>query len=346
VVDQTFEYKNDGSPLASDTWSLDGGNTDSKGATSITDGSKVWVVDKNDKVYVYNGDGTLQTSWTAGGLNQAEGIATDGTDIWILDKKDKKVRRYNNAATTGDANVDFSFSLAGTNNKAKGITTDGTSIWVVNDDKNSDKVFKYNAADGELLGSWGIDSANSKPTGITIDPSGASTSIWIVDSGSDTVYEYGNALGNSGGNLAGSFALAAGNTNPQGIADPPPAYRLVPAVDSVVPRRNHRRLLPLLTAAGFELFDPGSTGGNNIAAVVAPPNDTMVDPRWHSAPPTYLPPADSRDAVFARFGRSEIEHDDTDLDQESFDALFSDAERLEDLISLNRPADLVHALRN
>ncbi len=59
-------------------------------------------------------------------MNQAEGIATDGTHIWILDKKAKKVLRYDNGATTGDAGVDFSFSLNGTNNKSKGITTDGT----------------------------------------------------------------------------------------------------------------------------------------------------------------------------------------------------------------------------
>ena len=42
---------------------------------------------------------------------------------------------------------------------------------------------------------------------------------WVVDSGSDTVYEYNRDTGG----LIASFALAGGNTNPQGIADPPPA---------------------------------------------------------------------------------------------------------------------------
>ncbi|HJN11217.1 MAG TPA: hypothetical protein QF564_21195 [Pirellulaceae bacterium] len=44
-----------------------------------------------------------------------------------------------------------------------------------------------------------------------------------MDSGTDAGYEYGNALGNSGGSLVGSFALSGSNTNPQGIADPPSA---------------------------------------------------------------------------------------------------------------------------
>ena len=66
-------------------------------------------------------------------------------------------------------------------------------------------------------------SANKAPTGLTIDPSGVSQSIWIVDNGTDRVYEYtGSRSRNSGSqSAAATFALAAGNTNPQGIADPP-----------------------------------------------------------------------------------------------------------------------------
>jgi hypothetical protein len=100
--------------------------------------------------------------------------------------------------------------------------TDGASLWVVND-ATTDKVFKYTAA-GSLLGSWTIGSANSSPTGITIDPANVSD-IWIVDNGSDRVYQYTAAASRTTGSQspATSFALAAGNTNPQGIADPPSA---------------------------------------------------------------------------------------------------------------------------
>jgi hypothetical protein len=49
--------------------------------------------------------------------------------------------------------------------------------------------------------------------------------IWIVDSGTDSVYQYTGAASRTSGSqaAAASLALAAGNTNPQGIADPPAA---------------------------------------------------------------------------------------------------------------------------
>jgi hypothetical protein len=341
-VDQTFEYEDDGSPLAGDTWSLDGGNTNPKGATSITDGSKVWVVDNNDKVYVYNGDGALQTSWTAGGLNRAEGIATDGTDIWIVDKRAQKVLRYDDGSTTGDTGVDFSFSLDGANSKAKGITTDGSSIWIVNDDKSTDKVFKYDASNGALLGSWIIDSANSKPTGITIDPSGASSSIWIVDAGKDRVYEYGNALDNSGGSLVGSFALAGGNTNPQGIADPPPASSssALPTADLTVQESNDKAPISLFAAVELDAsrFVPNLTTGNKFKASVRNQDHATINAPWQSAPPTHLPPIDSRDALFARYGSHKLLEEDPALNDEVIDSVFSDKLQVDDLVgSASRP---------
>jgi hypothetical protein len=85
------------------------------------------------------------------------------------------------------------------------------------------KVFKYTLA-GSLLGSWTIDPANSHPTGITLNPNNVSD-IWIVDSGTLKVYKYTAAAGRTSGsqNASATFALAPGDTNPQGIADPPPA---------------------------------------------------------------------------------------------------------------------------
>ena len=52
-----------------------------------------------------------------------------------------------------------------------------------------------------------------------------------MDNGTDKVYQYTAAASRTSGsqNAAATFALAAGNTNPQGIADPPPAaWRLPP----------------------------------------------------------------------------------------------------------------------
>jgi hypothetical protein len=104
--------------------------------------------------------------------------------------------------------------------------------WVV--DGSALKVFKYTLS-GSLLGSWSIDPANKHPSGITINPNNVSD-IWIVDNGTDKVYQYiGAASRVSGSQNAGvTFALASGNTNPQGIADPPTAdMLLMPAASPV-----------------------------------------------------------------------------------------------------------------
>jgi hypothetical protein len=105
------------------------------------------------------------------------------------------------------------------------------SLWVVDDGSTTDKVFKYTLT-GSLLGSWTIDAANSHPTGLTLNPTSPSD-IWIVDSGTKTVYQYTAAAGRTSGsqNAVSSFALAANNTNPQDIADPPAAGTLLSAAD-------------------------------------------------------------------------------------------------------------------
>ena len=169
----------------------------------------------------------LLGSWSAGGLSssaQLTGIATNGTDIWLVDSYADKVYKYTGAASrlSGSQNAASSFSLASGSNgdtNPQDIVTDGTSFWVV--DGTRLKVFKYTLS-GSSLGSWAIDPANTHPTGITINPSNVSD-IWIVDNGTDKVYQYIGAASRTSGsqNAGATFALAAGNTNPQGIADPP-----------------------------------------------------------------------------------------------------------------------------
>lgn len=219
----TFEYAADHSSV--ENYSLNSGNSTPRGAASTIVGDRTWVVDANRKVYVYDTSGGLLGSWTAGTLSSTatvEGIATNGTDVWIVDAKSDKVYKYAGAATrlSGSQNATSNFSLNSGNTSPKDIVTDGVSLWVVND-STTDKVFKYTVA-GSLSGSWTISSANSKPTGLTIDPANVSN-IWIVDSGTDTVYQYTDAASRISGSqsAAATFALAAGNTNPQGIADPP-----------------------------------------------------------------------------------------------------------------------------
>ena len=223
--DKTYEYAASGA--AYENYSLNSADTAPRGAASTASGDKVWVVDANRNVYVYGASGGLLGSWVAGSLNaasQVEGIATHGTDVWIVDAKQDKVFKYAGAATrlSGGQNAASSFSLNKSNANPKDIVTDGMSLWVV-DDGSTDKVFKYTVG-GTLLGSWTITGAGSSPTGITLDP-GSPSHLWIVDSGSDRVYQFDNAVSRTSGSQSPStsFALAAGNTNPQGIADPPAA---------------------------------------------------------------------------------------------------------------------------
>jgi len=205
------------------------------GVTTTAAGTTDWVVDLNENVYVYNNaTGALLGSWSAGGLipgARLTGIATNGTDIWLVDSNAAKVYKYTGAASrlSGSQNAASSFALAGGKNGdswPEDIVTDGKSFWVVDGMKR--KVFKYTLS-GASLGSWAIDPANSDPTGITIDPSNVSN-IWIVDNGTDKVYQYTAAAARTSGSqsAAATFALAPGDTNPQGIADPPPSGMMVP----------------------------------------------------------------------------------------------------------------------
>ncbi len=69
----------------------DGGNTDPRGVASNVQGSKLWVIDADKKVYVYGGSGNFQGSWTAKNLSSPQGITTDGTHIWIVDSGDDRL---------------------------------------------------------------------------------------------------------------------------------------------------------------------------------------------------------------------------------------------------------------
>jgi hypothetical protein len=225
--DKTFEYGATGQAV--ENYSLAWGNNDPRGAASDASGQRVWVVDKDKYIDVYDAAGKSLGYWYAQGLKTPEGIASNGTDIWIVDRGSDRVYRYAGAAsrTSGSASPSSSFSLASGNREAKGIETDGKYLWVV-DDASTNKVFKYTLA-GALVGNWTISGANTSPTGITLDPSNPSD-IWIVDAGRDQVFQYTAAAGRISGSQSPSavFNLAPGNTNPQGIADPPPPQDSAP----------------------------------------------------------------------------------------------------------------------
>ena len=231
--DRTFEYAADGTLV--EFYSIGTSNTAPRGIATVTAGDKLWVVDASRRVFVYNNSGGLLGSWTAGSLaNNAtvEGIATDGINIWIVDARADRVFYYANAASrlTGSQNATTNFALASGNAGPKDLvfgTQSGVNyLWVVND-AATDRVFRYtlNASGVSTAStSWLINSANARPTGITVDPSNGSMDIWISDNSTDRIYRYANGRTATAPALSSSFALAvaSGNGNVQGIADPPP----------------------------------------------------------------------------------------------------------------------------
>jgi hypothetical protein len=249
------------------------GDSDPRGITTTATGDTFWTVNNYQTVWVYNAGGVALGVWTADGMSKVfsrpEGIATNGSDIWLVDNNADRVYKYANAASlrSGSQSASSNFKLASGNNNPKGIVTDGTYLWVVDDGSSSDKVFKYNLS-GKLIGSWAIDPANSSPTGLTINPNNVSD-IWIVDNGTKKVYQYTAAASRTSGsqNAAATFALAADSTNPQDIADPPPADEMLP-----LPTR--------------------------LAAV--PP--TILAPAPTLQPAPLVPVATNRDAFFALLG--------------------------------------------
>ncbi|MDX1928945.1 MAG: SdrD B-like domain-containing protein [Pirellulaceae bacterium] len=239
TADRTFEYTTSGS--ADENYALNSANTAPRGAAATAAGDRVWVVDANNRVFVYNNSGGLLGSWTATLPTGArpEGIATNGTDVWIVtsdgsatgrNTTTERVFRFSGATSgtgasrlSGTQSSVSSFALNTSNLNPRDVVTDGTSLWVVNDASTGDRVFRYNMS-GTLQSSWVIDAANTSPTGIALDPANVSN-LWIVDNGTRRVYQYNSAANLPTSNTARpastSFALSAGNTNPQGIADPP-----------------------------------------------------------------------------------------------------------------------------
>jgi DNA-binding beta-propeller fold protein YncE len=288
-----YKYQASGTPQAPFGLSLN--DLDPRGVATNAAGTTQWVVDANKNVYVYSPGGTLLGSWSAGGLSSSAtltGIATNGTDIWLVDSSSAKVYQYAGAASrlSGSQNAASSFSLPvhghSGNGNPQDLVTDGTSFWVV--DGTAHMVFKYTLS-GSLLGSWSIDPANAHPTGITINPNNVSD-VWIVDSGTDKVYQYAGAASRTSGsqNAAASFALAAGNTNPQGIADPPADLPLTPAPAPIAP--------DLPPAASLN----AAAAGGPSAGVGVPPlagRDAAFATLARQSPPEGATP--TADAVFA-----------------------------------------------
>ncbi len=286
TADRTFEYTTGGT--ADENYVLHSANTAPRGAAATAAGDKVWVVDANRNVYVYNNSGGLLGSWTASLPTGAtpEGIATNGTDIWIVtsdgsttgrNTTTERVFRFSGATSGAGANrlsgsqaAASSFQLHASNTNPKDLVTDGTNIWVVDDGSTADRVFRYDLA-GTPLGNWMIDAANSKPTGITLDPANVSN-LWIVDNGTRRIYQYNGATALTTGSTARpattSFALSAANTNPQGIADPPvwDSAEILVSQDALINDGQEADPVSESVSSAFNAVNPTDVNGDGVTS--------------------------------------------------------------------------------
>ena len=130
---------------------------------------------------------------------------------------------YTGAASrlSGSQNAASSFSLNSGNKDPKDIVTDGTSLWVVND-ATTDKVFKYTLA-GSLARQLDDHRRRRQPDRHHARPRQRQRHLDRRQRHRPglPVRQRRQAAPPAAKPPSTSFALAAGNTNPQGIADPP-----------------------------------------------------------------------------------------------------------------------------
>lgn len=231
TVNKMFEY----SPIGAykTNWSLDSNVRD---VAASPDGSKLWTIDTNKQINVYDSNGMIKGSWKTNVGTNPEGVAYDnfnGTNsIWVADDKGK-IQWYFNSGnyTTGTFSANSSFSInVGKGNKLKGIVSDSeNNLWVVID--GSDQIRKYtinrsgNTPTGlTLKGTWNLPEMGTS-TGITLDvkQSSSSGNIWVViDGQQDKVLNYSGLRGASSGMIPTPYTesiLTSTNANPQGIAE-------------------------------------------------------------------------------------------------------------------------------
>ena len=120
---------------------LDSANNDPAGIWS--NGTTIWVVQKNSKLYAYTlSTGTRDTTNEIdldSNNDNAFGITGDGTTIWVSDRTDKKAYAYTISTRSRDASKDISFDTDNAN--LYGIWSDGTTMYVA--DRIDNLIYAY-----------------------------------------------------------------------------------------------------------------------------------------------------------------------------------------------------------
>ncbi|MEY3173208.1 MAG: hypothetical protein RLZZ436_1122, partial [Planctomycetota bacterium] len=311
AADHTFEYDASGGFIESHAVSSE--NNAPRGIATIAAADRLWVVDANRRVFVYDTAGGLLGSWTAGLLYtvaDVQGIATDGTHIWILDRLTDRVFYFANAASrlSGTMNYTSAWILNRRNSNATDMVFGSQNgqqfLWILNE-ASLDHVYRYTlntAGIATAFSSWQLDITSSSPTGIALDPSNETMDLWIADNTHDRVFRYGNGRTAVAPVIASSFelAVAAGNTNIQGIADPPPpaTEAALPGYRPATPGSVSNSALDQPAAARSAAVSTTETAAPSADLIPAPNSATRVSPGRLPA----RPKATSRESVRVTVG--------------------------------------------
>ena len=192
-------------------FALDSANGSPTGITALN--GKIWVADPfRDKVFVYNTDGTRNSSsdfgLVSGNLN-TNGMTALNNKFWVVDASSspKKVYAYN-AGGTQDSSSNF--NLISDIINPRGITAHDGKLLIVDGTRN--KVYGYYAnGDRDANSDVGLDGDNRDPRGIT----SLHGKLWVVDREDKKVYAYDQAGRTLDATL--NFDLLGENANADGI---------------------------------------------------------------------------------------------------------------------------------
>ena len=168
--------------------------------------NRLYVADREEKVYVYNSSGERISSADFNLDSNPRGITYANNRFYIVDYSDDKVYVY---SSSGGRVSDADFNLDGNNSSPRGITYANNRFYIV--DYSDDKVYVYSSSGGRVSSAdFNLDSANDDPRGITY----ANNHFYVADWVDEKVYVYNS----SGGRVSDAdFNLSSNNGNATGI---------------------------------------------------------------------------------------------------------------------------------
>ena len=188
---EVYVYNLDGNrPNPSRNFALNDGNDKAGGITIASSG--IYVVNEdNQRVYIYNLDGTYRSSFNIISNNNAHGIANDGNYIYTLHRVDNNVddiHVYNLDGTRPDTSRDF--NLDSINKETEGIVIVDSILYTL--DNESGDIYAY-GLDGTRAEDLDFELINDEDD--DIEYSGVSYDgnyFYMVSSNKKEIYSYGN----------------------------------------------------------------------------------------------------------------------------------------------------------